>query len=206
MSAPSTERNSLDLVDDVPGIPRDAGSSGTFALGREVPVEAVRESSDWSAPMRMAVTGWLVFSAVVDVYVVFQLQDAIRQAAFPTAGVNSGTVSSADALGTSRLAFNIALTGLVVWLVVKAFLLIGAYAGRSAGVFFVCLGLAGVDALLGLVSLVMIAIDLGHAQDATVPLVSLLVQATAAALFVWMFLGLRRYGPWATASVPPPSA
>lgn len=206
MSAATAAPDPLDQVEEAPGIPRDAGSSGTFAFGRDTPIQATLKPSDWAAPMRLVVTGWLAFSALIDVYVVFQLQDAIRQAAFPTAGVNSGAVSASDGLASARLAFNVVLGLLVAWLVVKAFLALGAYAGRSAWVFYACLALAGLNGLLGLVSLVMIVIDLGHGSDPIVPVVSLLVQATGAGLFAWMVAALRRYGPWAVVLVPPESA
>ncbi|HEV1997822.1 MAG TPA: hypothetical protein VGR61_06800 [Candidatus Dormibacteraeota bacterium] len=206
MAPNSTEPDPLDMVPEHPGIPTNAGSSGTFAYGRDRPAGMTLVPSDWTYPMRQAVTAWLVFSGVFDLYFVLRMQDAIRQAAYPTGRVARGELSATEALASAQTAFDVVLGGLVIWLLIKALLAAGAYSGRTAWVFYACMGIVGMNALLGLLSLATLAVDLGRRQDATQPLVSLFVQATAAALLVWMALGLQRYGPWASTQVPSASA
>ena len=174
----------LDQVPEAPGIPHDAGSSGTFAYGRDTPVEFRPEPSEWSYPMRLSVAGWLVFSGLLDAYIVFQDQDAIR------------------VLGNGPGLFNLAVAALVAWLLIKAFLTVGAYAGRAALLFYACLAVVGANAALVLLSLALLVIDLAHHQPARLVLLSLLVQLPAAGLFWWMVEGLRRFGPWAARRVP----
>lgn len=202
MAPLSTEPDPLDLVPEHPGIPAVAGSSGPFALGRDTPVGTSLRPSDWTYPMRQAVAAWMVFSAVIEVYFVFQVQDAILQAGYPAARVARGEISPNDALAASHHAFEVVLAGLAIWLLIKALLAAGAYAGSWVWVFYACLALVGVNALLALVSLANVGDDLGPRHAAASSLLLLVVQGTAAVLVVWMVLGLGRYGPWASTRVP----
>jgi hypothetical protein len=173
MQPAAAGRDPLDVVPESPGIPAEAGSSGTFAYGRDAPVTRILVPSEWTGPLRMTVLGWLAFSALFDVYFVSRARGAVP------------------------------LLVLVAWLVMKAFLALGAYAGKTAWVFYACLALAVLYALGGLWELALAVIDMAHGHDPTAALVAVLLGGTGAALAGWMVLALRRFGPWASRRVPP---
>ncbi|HEY8739860.1 MAG TPA: hypothetical protein VIN56_04640 [Candidatus Dormibacteraeota bacterium] len=207
LDARGSEPDPLDVVPEARGIPSGgAAPTGTFAFTPETGPATVLEASERSYPMRVAVALWLVISALLALVSLFQHRDAITQLAYPFAQVRSGQVSSDDALRVTQVAFYAALLGVVVWVLVKVLLAMGAYRGTSSTVFYLCMAIMAVNSALALLSLAGLGGAILHGGDVSQPVVALLIQLTAAALLAWMVLGLRRYGPWASRPRPVASA
>jgi hypothetical protein len=205
MSAADAEASSLDLVPESPGLERGAAPTGRFAFSPDAtPAAVLLVPTEWSYPMRVAVAAWLGVSALLLVATLFQHQDAIAQLAFPAAQVRTGQVSSEDAARATQLFFDGAVAVVVIWALLKVVLAWGVYRRLATTPFYLSLGLLGANTVLAAVSLVSIVTAALKGEDLSLLLVSLVVQLSAAGLFGWMIVGLRRFGPWAARRVAPP--
>jgi hypothetical protein len=194
--------NSLDVIPPSVGIPHqvpharvnfeDRGPSGLVG-------------SDWTYPMRLTATAWLLASAAVGVITAFQEEDSLRQAVYPAAAVRQLQMTDADALGYTQLVFDAFLFVVIAWALAKLLLAVSAYHNPSRWAFFVILAMAGVDSSLSLLSLVKLVGDVAGGRPVSQTVMTLVMRLAAGGLFGWMVVALRRYGrPWALepSSVP----
>jgi len=154
-----------------------------------------RVPTPWTRPMQLAAAGVLALSAIVGVIttLVFYNHDAVVRAlhaqgtAFP-AGTTEDTVVNITIGFAIAFAIGVAIIELVG--------AVGSYLGWR-WVFWpvlVIFGLTAIGALIGLVSFARVnASPMGVGGL----VLSELLDLVGAAAFVWMLVGLVKYGPWA---------
>src|SRR5260370_26409676 len=154
-----------------------------------------REPTPWTRPMQLAAAGVLAVSALVGVIttLVFYNHDAVVRA-LHTQGTPIPGGATADTLVNITIGFAIAFAiGVGIIELVGA---VGSYLGWRWvfwPVLVIC-GLTAIGALLGLFS---------FARASSSPVgtgglaISELLDLAGAAVFVWMLVGLIKYGPWA---------
>ncbi len=154
-----------------------------------------RVPTPWTRPMQLAAAGLLALSAIVGVIttLVFYNHDAVLRAlrAQGTA-IPAGTTE--DTVVNITIGFAIAFAiGVAIIELVGA---VGSYLGWR-WVFWpvlVIFGLTAIGALIGLFSFARVnASPMGVGGL----LLSELLDLAGAAVFVWMLVGLVKYGPWA---------
>jgi len=161
-----------------------------------VPLAAgYRVPTPWTRPMQLAAAGVLAVSALVGVIttLVFYNHDAVVRA-LHAQGTTIPAGTTEDTVVNITIGFAIALAiGIGIIELVGA---VGSYLGWRWvfwPVLVIC-GLTAIGALLGLVSLARVnASPLGAGGL----IISELLDLAGAALFVWMIVGLVKYGPWA---------
>jgi len=149
----------------------------------------------WTRPMQLAAAGLLALSAIVGVIttLVFYNHDAVVRALHAQGTViPAGTTE--DSVVNITIGFAIAFAiGVAIIELVGA---VGSYLGWR-WVFWpvlVIFGLTAIGALIGLVSFARVnASPIGVGGL----LLSELLDLAGAAVFVWMLVGLVKYGPWA---------
>ena len=154
-----------------------------------------REPTPWTRPMQLASTALLVVEAVLSVAatVIFYTHDAVKKT-LEAAGTQIPQGTTEDQLIGITIGFAI---GFAVFLALLELLgAVGAFL-RWRWAFwyvFVLFGLGTLSALFGVLSLFRpnsSAFPLGY------EIVSELLGLVAIAIFVWMLIGVIRYGPWA---------
>jgi len=154
-----------------------------------------RVPTPWTRPMQLAAAGLLALSAIVGVIttLVFYNHDAVVHALHAQGtAIPAGTTE--DTVVNITIGFAIAFAiGVAIIELVGA---VGSYLGWR-WVFWpvlVIFGLTAIGALIGLVSLARVnASPMGVGGL----LLSELLDLAGAAVFVWMLVGLVKYGPWA---------
>jgi len=154
-----------------------------------------RVPTPWTRPMQLAAAGVLAVSAVVGVIsaLVFYNHDAVVRA-LHAQGTPIPAGTTEDTLVNITIGFAIAFAiGVGIIELVAA---IGSYlAWRWVfwPVLVIC-GLTAIGALLGL-----FAFGRADASPAGITglVIAELIDLAGAAIFVWMLVGLIRYGPWA---------
>jgi len=154
-----------------------------------------RVPTPWTRPMQLAAAGLLALSAIVGVIttLVFYNHDAVVRALHAQGtAIPAGTTE--DTVVNITIGFAIAFAiGVAIIELVGA---VGSYLGWR-WVFWpvlVIFGLTAIGALIGLVSLARVnASPMGVGGL----LLSELLDLAGAAVFVWMLVGLVKYGPWA---------
>jgi hypothetical protein len=154
-----------------------------------------RQPTPWTRPMQLAAAGLLAVSALVGVIttLVFYNHDAVVRALHEQGtAIPAGTTEDTVVNITIGFAIGLAICIGIVELVGA----VGSYLGWR-WVFWAVLvifGLTAIGALLGLVSLARVnASPLGAGGL----IISELLDLAGAAMFVWMIVGLIKYGPWA---------
>jgi hypothetical protein len=197
--------NPLDVIPPMVGIPNERPQAARVNFEDRPPSGLV--GSEWTHPMQLTATAWLLTSAAVSVVTAIEEEDGLRQAVYPAAAVRQLQMTDADALRYTQLVFDAFLLVVIVWAMVKLFVAVNAYRDPSRWAFYVILAITGVDSLLSLVSLVNLVGDVAGGRPASPAVVTLVMRLAAAGLFGWMAVALRRYGrPWALASSVPSSA
>jgi prepilin signal peptidase PulO-like enzyme (type II secretory pathway) len=161
-----------------------------------VPLAAgFRQPTPWTRPMQLAAAGVLAVSAVVGVIttLIFYNHDAVVRA-LHAQGTTIPAGTTEDTVVNITIGFAIAFAiGIGIVELVGA---IGSYLGWRWvfwPVLVIC-GLTAIGALLGLFS---------FARTSSSPIgagglvISELLDLLGAAVFVWMLVGLIKYGPWA---------
>jgi len=149
----------------------------------------------WTRPMQLAAAGLLALSAFVGVIttLVFYNHDAVARA-LQAQGTAIPAGTTEDTVVNITIGFAIAFAiGVAIIELVGA---VGSYLGWR-WVFWpvlVIFGLTAIGALIGLVSFARV-----NASPVGVGglLLSELLDLAGAAVFVWMLVGLVKYGPWA---------
>jgi hypothetical protein len=154
-----------------------------------------REPTPWTRPMQLAAAGVLAVSAIVGVIttLVFYNHDAVVRA-LHDAGTTIPPNTTEDTVVNITIGAAIALAiGIGIVELVGA---VGSYLGwrwMFWPVLVIC-GLTAIGALLGLASF-------ARASSSPVGVgglvISELLDLLGAAVFVWMLVGLIKYGPWA---------
>lgn len=154
-----------------------------------------RVPTPWTRPMQLAAAGLLAVSAIVGVIstLVFYNHDAVVRA-LQAQGTPIPAGTTEDTLVNITIGFAIAFAiGIAIIELVGA---VGSYLGWR-WVFWpvlVIFGLTAIGALFGLA---------GFARANSSPIgvgglvISELLDILGAALFVWLLVGLIKYGPWA---------
>jgi hypothetical protein len=154
-----------------------------------------RQPTPWTRPMQLAAAGVLAVSAVVGVIttLIFYNHDSVLRA-LQAQGTTIPPGTTVDTVVNITIGFAIALAiGIAIIELVGA---VGSYLGWR-WVFWpvlVIFGLTAIGALLGLFSFTRASaspIGVGGL------ILSELLDLLGAAVFVWMLVGLIRYGPWA---------
>src|SRR5712692_1100383 len=161
-----------------------------------VPLAAnYRQPTPWTRPMQLAAASVLAVSGVVGVIstLIFYNHDAVVRA-LHAQGTRIPAGTTEDTVVNITIGFAIAFAiGVGIIELVAA---VGSYLGWGWvfwPVLVIC-GLTAIGALLGLVSL---------ARTSSSPIgagglvISELLDLAGAAVFVWMVVGLVKYGPWA---------
>jgi hypothetical protein len=154
-----------------------------------------RVPTPWTRPMQLAAAGVLALSAIVGVIttLVFYNHDAVLRA-LRAQGTVIPAGTTEDTVVNITIGFAIAFAiGVAIIELVGA---VGSYLGWR-WVFWpvlVIFGLTAIGALIGLVSFARVnASPMGVGGL----LLSELLDLAGAAVFVWMLVGLVKYGPWA---------
>jgi hypothetical protein len=161
-----------------------------------VPLAAnYRQPTPWTRPMQLAAAGVLAVSAVVGVIttLIFYNHDSVLRA-LHAQGTTIPAGTTEDTVVNITIGFAIAFAiGIGIVELVGA---VGSYLGWRWvfwPVLVIC-GLTAIGALLGL---------FGFARSSSSPIgigglvISELLDLAGAAVFVWMLVGLIKYGPWA---------
>jgi len=154
-----------------------------------------RVPTPWTRPMQLAAAGVLAVSALVGVIttLVFYNHDAVVRA-LHAQGTPIPAGTTEDTVVNITIGFAIAFA--IVVAILELVAAVGSYLGwrwMFWPVLVIC-GLTAIGALLGLVSL---------ARTSSSPIgagglvISELLDLAGAAVFVWMVVGLVKYGPWA---------
>jgi hypothetical protein len=161
-----------------------------------VPLAAnYRVPTPWTRPLQLAATGLFALSAIVGVISTFAFvnHDSVLRAVHAQgtqipAGTDIDTIINATVAFTYGVAIFFAVLDLVA--AVGSYL---AWRWMFWAVFVLC-GLSTIGALINLRSF-------ANADQSPVPVgglvVSELIGFLGAALFVWLLVGLVKYGPWA---------
>jgi len=161
-----------------------------------VPLGAGRRvATPWTRPMQLAAAGLFALSAIAGLIITFafvnhdsMLRAVHAQGAQVPAGTDIDTIVNAAVGLTYGVAIFVAVLDLVA--AVGSFL---AWRWMFWAVFVLC-GLSAIGALINLRSFV-------NADQSPVPVGGLVVNEViavlGAALFVWLLMGLIKFGPWA---------
>jgi hypothetical protein len=161
-----------------------------------VPLAAnYRQPTPWTRPMQLAAAGLFALSAIVGVITTFafvnhdsMLRAVHAQGTQIPAGTDIDTIINATVAFTYGVAIFFAVLDLVA--AVGSYL---AWRWMFWAVFVLC-GLSAIGALINLRSF-------ANADQSPVPVGGLvvgeLIGFLGAALFVWLLVGLVKYGPWA---------
>lgn len=197
--------NPLDVIPPLVGIPYEAPQAQRVNF-EDLPPSGLM-ASEWTYPMQLTATAWLLTSAAVGVITALQEEDGLRQAVYPAAAVRQQQMTDADALGYTQLVFAAFLFVVIVWALAKLLVAVNAHRYRSHWAFYVILAMTGLDSLLSVVSVVNLVGDVAGGRPLAHTAVTLVMRLAAAALFGWMIVALRRYGhPWAVVPADPASA
>lgn len=154
-----------------------------------------REPTPWTRPMQVAAAALLAVEAVVTVVatVIFYTHDAVKKT-LEAAGTQIPQGTTEDQLIGITIGFAI---GFVVFLAVLE--LLGALGAllRWRWAFWYVLVLFGFGAVSAVSGLVSIVRSTSSPFPLAYEVVSELLGLAAVAMFVWMLIGVIRYGPWA---------
>lgn len=161
-----------------------------------VPIpRGTREPTPWTRPMQLAAAALLAGEAVFYVVatIAFTTREAIKRA-LAAQGTQIPPTMSEDAY------FNLVIATAIAFVVFLAALeifgAVGAYFRWRWAFWYVLvlMGLGGINAIVNATSLI-------RSSAANLPVGVLVIQEVlciaAAAMFVWMLVGVVRYGPWA---------
>jgi hypothetical protein len=154
-----------------------------------------REPTPWTRPMQLAAAGLLLIEAIVSVVVtlIFVNHDAMLKA-INAQGTQIPSGSNLDTVVNVAIAGTIAV--IVFFAICELIVAVGSYLGWR-WIFWVALvvfAFGALDAITGVLTLF-------RPDTSPVPLPALLfrelLSILALAVFVWMIVGLIRFGPWA---------
>ena len=155
-----------------------------------------REPTPWTRPMQLAAAGLFAFEAVYSVVttLLFVNHDNMLKAIKAQGTQLQSTTTSVDTI------VNIAIAGTIAFVVIFAILELVAAAGSYLGwrwMFWAALVLFGLGGLGTFTDLP----TLFRPDTSPIPLpaiaVSELLAIASLALFVWMLIGVIKFGPWA---------
>jgi hypothetical protein len=162
-----------------------------------VPLAAnYREPTPWTRPMQLAAAGYFVLSAISGVVltVAFVNHDSMLRAV-QAQGTQIPAGTDLDTIVNAAVAFSYGV--FIFWGVLYLVAAAGSFLAWR-WMFWAALVLCGLGTIGGLINLRSFA----NADQSPIPVgglvVSELIAALGAALFVWMLVGLIKYGPWAT--------
>jgi hypothetical protein len=154
-----------------------------------------RQPTPWTRPMQLASAALCVVSAVVGVAftLIFINHDSMLNA-IKAQGTTIPAGTSVDSV------VNIAVAGTIGFVIFFAVLELVGAVGSYLGwrwMFWVLLVLFALDGLGALTNLAVVAQPARSALPIVPLLINELFSLAALALFVWMLIGLIKFGPWA---------
>jgi hypothetical protein len=154
-----------------------------------------RQPTPWTRPMQLAAAGLFALSAIVGVITTFAFvnHDSMLRAVHAQ-GTQIPTGTDIDTIINATVAFTYVVA--IVFAVLDLVAAVGSYLAWR-WMFWAVLVLCGLSTIGALINLRSFA----NADQSPVPVgglaVSELIAILGAALFVWLLVGLIKYGPWA---------
>jgi hypothetical protein len=188
-------------MDPVPGAQSASGqisADGQFQWDGQQWVPLARNyrvATPWTRPMQLAAAGLFALSAIVGVISTFAFvnHDSMLRAVHAQ-GTQIPTGTDIDTIINATVAFTYGVA--IFFAVLDLVAAVGSYLAWR-WMFWAVLVLCGLSTIGALINLRSIA----NADQSPVPIgglvVSELIAILAAALFVWLLVGLVKYGPWA---------